>query len=311
MLLPSFILSSRQNQLFTESGIDTLKECIDKTYFKNYPHPIEYWHNSRGYRDAEWPGTITELQNAIWCFGDSFTVGLGSPLTHTWVNILQSKCNQRCINVSMDGASNNWIARKILTLLEEINPKLIIIHWSFTHRNEESNTALIDEDRRIWTDYSFLAESGLLSEFNSFINFINLIKQVEQKKQKTKIIHSFIPKFFESSFINHPIQVESNDHNIQTQWNNIRGPEWPETPNNQLSTGIQQELKDFGMYDLIKQYCELSDSLRPYYEFLNTVEYVPELINLDFARDGLHYDIITATNFVDRLVNLIDDSRQT
>jgi hypothetical protein len=311
MLLPSFILRSRQNQLFTESGIDTLKECIDKTYFKNYLHQIEYQHNSRGYRDAEWPDTITELQNAIWCFGDSFTVGLGSPLTHTWVNILQSKSNQRCINVSMDGASNNWMARKILTLLEEINPKLIIIHWSFTHRNEESNTALSDEDRRIWTDNNFLAESGLLSEFNSFINFINLIKQVEQKKQKTKIIHSFIPKFFESSFINHPIQVESNDHSIQTQWNNIRGPEWPETPNNQLSTVIQQELKDFGMYDLIKQYCELSGRLRPYYEFLNTVEYVPELINLDFARDSLHYDIITATNFVDRLVNLIDDSRQT
>ena len=311
MLLPSFILSSRQNQLFTQSGLDTLEECVDKTHFKNYPYHVEYCYNSRGYRDAEWPDSITELQNAIWCFGDSFTVGLGSPLTHTWSNILQSKCKQRCINVSMDGASNNWIARKILTLLEEINPKLIIIHWSFTHRNEKSNITLSDEDRRIWSDYSFLADSGLVSEFNSLINFINLIKQVEQKKQKTKIIHSFIPKFFESSFINHPIQVESNDHSIQTQWNNIRGPEWPETPNNQLSTVIQQELKDFGMYDLIKQYCELSIRLRPYYEFLNTVEYVPELINLDFARDSLHYDIITATNFVDQLVNLIDDSRQT
>ena len=92
MLLPDFILRSRQNELFTESGLDTLKDCLDNTHYKNYPHQIEYKYNSRGYRDAEWPNTITELQDAIWCFGDSFTVGIGSPLNHTWVNILQSKC---------------------------------------------------------------------------------------------------------------------------------------------------------------------------------------------------------------------------
>ena len=280
MLLPDFILSTRQNQLFTESGIDCLKECLDKTHFKNYPYQVQYQHNSRGYRDAEWPDSLTELQNATWCFGDSFTVGLGSPLNHTWVNILQSKSNQRCINVSMDGASNNWIARKILTLLEEINPKLIIIHWSYTHRNEKSNLAMSDENRRIWVDFNSLADSGPLSEFNSFINFINLVKQVEQKKQKTKIIHSFIPRFFESSFIDHPTQSQFSDHSIQTQWNNVRGPDWPNIPNNQLSPLIQQELKELGMYELIKQYCELLESLRPYYDFLNTIEYVPELIIL-------------------------------
>ena len=279
MLLPDFILSSRQNQLFTESGLDTLKECIDKTYFKNYPHQIEYKYNSRGYRDAEWPNTITELQDAIWCFGDSFTVGIGSPLTHTWVNILQSKCKQRCVNVSMDGASNNWIARKILTLLEEVNPKLIIIQWSFIFRNEESNTDLRDEDRRLQYYDLELSVTDLL------VNFVNLVNQIEQKKQKTKIIHSFIPNWALGG--------------VQKEWDKLRGPDWPITPTNQLSPFIQQELTNFGMDKFFNIYCNLLDS----------IVYIPELIPLDIARDGLHYDIITATKFVDQLVNLIGDSR--
>ena len=281
MLLPSFILSSRQNQLFTQSGLDTLRECLDKPHFKNYPYHVEYQHNSRGYRDAEWPDSITELQNAIWCFGDSFTVGLGSPLNHTWVNILQSKSNQRCINVSMDGASNNWIARKILILLEEVNPKLIIIQWSFIFRNEKSNTALSDEDRRL---QYYNLESSVT---DLLINFVNLVNQIEQAKQKTKIIHSFIPNW--------------TLNGVQNEWNKLRGQDWPMTPTNQLAPFVQQELENFGMDKFFRIYCNLLDS----------IVYIPELIPLDFARDGLHYDVITSTNFVDQLVNLIDDLRST
>ncbi|CAB4163961.1 hypothetical protein UFOVP1146_317 [uncultured Caudovirales phage] len=279
MLLPDFILRSRQNELFTESGLDTLKDCLDNTHYKNYPHQIEYKYNSRGYRDAEWPNTITELQDAIWCFGDSFTVGIGSPLNHTWVNILQSKCKQRCINVSMDGASNNWIARKILTLLEEVNPKLIIIQWSFIFRNEECNTDLRDEDRRLQYYDLELSFTDLL------VNFVNLVNQVEQKKQKTKIIHSFIPNWALDG--------------VQKEWDKLRGPDWPITPTNQLFPFIQQELTNFGMDKFFNIYCNLLDS----------IVYIPELIPLDIARDGFHYDVITSTNFVDKLVNLIDDLR--
>jgi hypothetical protein len=34
--------------------------------------------------------------------------------------------------------------------------------------------------------------------------------------------------------------------------------------------------------------------------------YLPEIQQEDLARDGHHYDIKTATTFVDKLVNLID-----
>ena len=57
MILPDFILPSRQNQVWDESGLDSYAACLDKKHFKSYPHKVEYRYNSRGFRDTEWPET--------------------------------------------------------------------------------------------------------------------------------------------------------------------------------------------------------------------------------------------------------------
>jgi hypothetical protein len=116
--------------------MDSLELCFNKKHFKSYPHDITYKYNSRGFRDAEWPDTIDELKNAIWCIGDSFTVGLGSPLEHTWPWILHQSSQRRTINVSMDGASNMWIARKSLDIVNKIKPTHLVIQWSYISRRE-------------------------------------------------------------------------------------------------------------------------------------------------------------------------------
>jgi hypothetical protein len=138
MILPDFILPSRINQTWSYSGLDRFEFCLDKKHFESYPHAITYQYNSRGFRDAEWPDTVDKLKNAIWCVGDSFTVGLGSPIEHTWPYVLQQTLQKRTINISMDGASNNCIARKVLKILTQIQPELIVIHWSYLHRREDS-----------------------------------------------------------------------------------------------------------------------------------------------------------------------------
>lgn len=284
MILPKFILTSRQNKTWTESGLDSFDECRDREHFKNYPHQIIYNYNSRGFRDAEWPDAMQELQNSVWCFGDSFTVGVGSPLEHTWVNIFQNRIRQRCLNISLDGASNKWIARKVIETLKTINPKLIIIHWSYPTRGEIDDNTLADEDRRL-PDVDLNDYNQLLIE-----NFI-LIKNVESYKKQCKIIHSFIP---DSNFFN-------QDH-INDVWNTVKSASWPQLPSNlsefkQLDPNIAKELDEFfNVYKL----------LNIFYHLLNEISYVPEFIKLDLARDGHHYDIITATNFVDQLENLIN-----
>lgn len=182
MILPSFILPEQVNATFTTSGMDSIDKCKDKDYFLSYPHSITYNHNSRGYRDEEWP---EDLSNAVWCLGDSFTYGLGSPLEHTWPFILKQKIKQPVINISMDGASNRWIARKAIEVCETIQPKNIILMWSYFHRREKEFTHLTDIQRRL--HFEPTTNSDDIIDFKICLN--NTIK----KSKNTNLIHFIIP----------------------------------------------------------------------------------------------------------------------
>ena len=283
MILSDFILFSRRNKILTESGIDSRQLCIDRKHFDAYPYTVEYRYNSRGFRDNEWPDSIEELKNCIWCFGDSFTVGLGSPVEHTWVNILQQKIGIRCINVSMDGASNEWIARKINRVSEEINPRLIIVHWSYFHRTESKNTSLSDEARRI-------GYSDDISVKYQLDNFINLRGTINNSS--TQIIQSIIPD-------GSPIYTRNQ---FEKKINDLKGTEWPDlidiTPDEFCSVdkSIKKELTKFGVLDHVIQYIENR-------YLLDDCIFVEQI---DFARDSHHYDYLTAGKFVDSVMERIN-----
>lgn len=263
IILPDFVLPSRVNQRWAYSGIDyNYKD-------NNYPHPISYQYNDRGFRDQPWP---TDLTNSTWCLGDSFTVGIGAPIEHTWPHLLGNT-----INVSMDGASNQWIARKAIRVLEEIKPKLMIIQWSFITRGESPDSSLSDEDRRLHFYNLDLTTAELLN------NFVALVDRVEQVKQTTRIIHSFIPNWV------------FGEYSVQAEWDKLRGPNWPVVPKELLNPFIEQELIKFGQDGFFKTYIKL----------LNSIEYVPELVKLDLARDNFHYGKITAQAFVANIIKLI------
>jgi hypothetical protein len=279
IILPDIVLTSRQNQIWTESGVDSLKDCYDKKHFKSYPYTVEYRYNSRGFRDTEWPDTLKELKDAIWCVGDSFTVGLGSPVEHTWVYQVNQQLDKRTINVSMDGASNQWIARKTLDIIKHIAPNTIIIQWSYIHRYEINDPTLSDEERRRKVDLDNFYDYKKLRS-----TFANLIKQIELVKQKTKVIHSFIPKF-------------DCDFNPKFDWDRVCDVSWPPCPVNlaefnALDSNIVNELvNNFKLYDIFKSHYDYIDQL-----YGNT-DYISEIQRLDYARDGHHYDLLTAKTF--------------
>lgn len=280
MILPDFKLSTRQNKVWSETGLDSKKYCLDKNHFKSYPCDIQYCYNSRGFRDSDWP---TNLTNAIWCFGDSFTVGLGSPIEHTWVNILQTKTNSRCINISMDGASNDWIARKIIRVLEVVQPLYIVVQWSFISRAEDTNTHIIDEQRRL--QFSSVTQSDHISNFKKNIELVTAMAG------NTKIIHSLIP----------------NAHNIapakqfDEQWAVLRGSRWPQLPPQSVlefnNLTIHEELRNYEFYNEYYDYLTL-------YELIKTNNLL-SVVPLDKARDGYHYDIATAEQVVSDIMKLM------
>jgi hypothetical protein len=166
MILPDIVNSHKINRRLTETGIDGRHRCPNLQWFKNYPYTITYTYNSRGFRDNEWP---RDIKNAIWCVGDSFTVGIGAPLEHTWPYILAQETEIPVINIAIDGASNDLIAMFSNTVRQEITPRAIIHQWSYLHRRLDQWQIKSTEDEDIE-------------------NFIANIKS-------TQGIHSLIPKF--------------------------------------------------------------------------------------------------------------------
>ena len=185
MILPNLKLALRCHLYGRYTGMDTLNNCLNKEHFLNYPYEIEYKYNSRGFRGPEWPSNIDDV---CWCVGDSFTIGVGQPYEHTWPYVFSSKSNIPTINVSMTGASNMWVSRKTIELLE-VQPKYIIIQWSYIHRRERDiiiGGNNLDEER--------IVHHGKFTTEEDIQHTIDCINLIESKKRNTTVIHTFIPK---------------------------------------------------------------------------------------------------------------------
>ena len=224
------VLHDTARQFTTHVGIDSPQHATSIAHFNDYKKLVVYHYNSLGYRDNEWPDDIS---NQIWSIGDSFTVGLGQPIHETWPNLIQEKLQRRVINVSMNGASNDWIARRVEYILANFNPCAIFVQWSYLHRREHPDATRRDEERAL---------NYIINDTQDVENFIKNLNIVESKKKDTIIVHSFIPNFFES----------------------------PET-----ETAV---------------YIELTQK--------NSVFFIPPK-QVDFSRDGYHYDVLTATAYAD------------
>jgi len=286
MILPDFILPSRQNQTWLESGLDSLTECLDKKYFELYPYPIEYQYNSRGFRDAEWPNKVDELKNSIWCIGDSFTVGLGCPITHTWPYLLQQQTRQRTINVSMDGASNLWIARKTIQLIKEIDPKIVVLHWSYSHRRELDIFSAMQQK---WKRFYIEIRDATWPEDIT----LNAVAQLPDYIQtEITLLHNF-QITDEDRRVNHTNSTDDMDMN-----NLLDCIKMVELCSTDFTKIIHSFIPEF-----------INNQTRPeFFSKLSTIpiNYVGYFDRLDHARDGHHYDLLTSRRLVDQIVPLLD-----
>lgn len=186
MILPNFVIPSKINFTTDYEKPDSPQDCLDSDHFKNYPFAVNYKYNSRGFRDYEWPDS---LDNAVWCIGDSFTVGLGSPYEHIWPVVLSKVTGLKTVNVSVNGASNAWISRKTCELINTLQPKLIVIMWSYFYRRESSNELLNDEERQIWSNQTKWQINYKDFKFN----------RDKVKNTNTKIIDCCIPDCWRGS----------------------------------------------------------------------------------------------------------------
>lgn len=287
MILPDFILPSRCNQRWSYTGLDTAEQCVDKNHFASYPYTVEYIYNERGFRDQPWPSSEHELAQAIWCVGDSFTVGVGSPLTHTWPWLLQKRTGLRTINVSMDGASNDWIARKSIDILQKIRPPILVCHWSYIERREQDWQSALAEYNKQW-QVSYRAVKDASWPDCDFANIDSLPADIRYELTHTHHIDLASPALDESRRIkySHSTQEQDLAHTIDVI--------------NRVNETVD--------------HCRVIHSFIPKFvpkKFTGTVEsnisgpVIPELPRMDIARDGHHYDIKTSEYFVDQILKLL------
>jgi hypothetical protein len=168
------------NMVCKTIGLDSPSHCFDKNYYKSYPHDIVYKFNSMGYRDIE-----QYSGSEILAIGDSFTLGLGVNAEDTWVAHLSKMLNYPVLNFSLNGASNDWIARRAVELLEFFNPRALVVHYTFSHRRERPFPDWHDDERTecepVYTD-----EENLINWKKNFEIIENL---------SVPVIHSFIPNW--------------------------------------------------------------------------------------------------------------------
>ena len=260
VILPQLIVPDRVNKTFTECGLDTRNRCFDTQHFDTYPWSVEYCYNSRGLRDTEWPNNLDDI---VWCIGDSFTVGLGCPWNHTWPQVITQKTNRRTINIGMDGASNFWIARQARLILEKIQPRHCVIQWSFLHRTENHHLSPIHHT----------AQSS-----DPTHNIPQWRKLCEEFADYTTVIQSVIPG----------AAPGIGRREAEGWWCNQRQPGWPEILPDSLP-------KDIAMPAEFNHHWQLQSILKDFNVIL--------VQQKDLARDGFHYDIQTAEWFVEQIAH--------
>lgn len=287
MILSSFRIADYYNWQGLYSGFDSEWRA---ERISPYPYAVEYKFNSRGFRDREWPNPIAE--DTIWCFGDSFTAGIGSPVEHTWHWQLELAAGRPAITVAMDGASNQWLARKIHYLLRYLQPRNIVVHWSYLHRREAD------------LDHPNVTEIYLNEAWK---NFYSKIKQESWPLADTWAASALLSQEVIQAIIND--HISQQDHFIADR--NRLAVNWEVCDNWrrlwQENTHHLQDMTDFLdiianlqdcsniVHTFIPYFCRPEEQLKIYKELDKLkVNYIPAMPVIDLARDGHHYDILTA-----------------
>lgn len=175
-----------QNMTCLELGMDSYSQCADKKWFEQWPDTVSYQFNSAGYRTHELidPGCILVI-------GDSFTLGMGVNSDQRYTNLLEQQLNHQVANFSLNGASNDWISRKLSQLLRILQPRAVIIHYTFSHRRERPNLDWHDNERTECEPF--------YSSQENFDNWRKNFDQINSLCTGLQVIHSFIPQWHDQS----------------------------------------------------------------------------------------------------------------
>lgn len=148
-------LSERKNKSYTTSGSDNSGKNI-------------YTYNQLGFRGDTLPLKGKKLMTV----GCSHTEGVGVNNDETWPFYLSRKLGYSHINFGYTGRSNDYIARCIHTYIDEINPDLVCIMYTYTSRREfYTNENLVEPFHQ--NPWGWFADKNNKKYFNAKLELSN------------------------------------------------------------------------------------------------------------------------------------------
>lgn len=181
----TFRIPDYANMIGHALGLDSRDHCLDRRHFDAFG-PVSYRFNSLGYRMAP-PESFTGRE--ILALGDSFTLGLGVDIEHTWTTVLGQYLDHPILNFSLNGASNQWMARRLSDLLRFFSPPLVLVHYSFSHRREN--------DRPDWFDNERTLSDPSLDPTIDLDEWAKCSRLIHELCAAIPVIESFIPRWHE------------------------------------------------------------------------------------------------------------------
>lgn len=97
------------------------------------PYDISYRFNSHGFRSPEL--TMSSTLSKVAFYGCSIMLGYGLPVEDT-IPILTVNGNNMAFNLGIAGASNDLIARTVISTVPIIKPDFVFIYWTYLTRRE-------------------------------------------------------------------------------------------------------------------------------------------------------------------------------
>jgi len=219
--------------------------------------------------------------------GDSFTVGMGSPIEHTWPYMLQQRTGQRCINISMDGASNNWIARQLVSIMAQTQPAVAVVQWSYLERREDHENSMLN---RYWQEYYIKVQAPDWPPVPAIDDFATLPQHI-QLELLTK----------------HDQSWRQGISDEQLRLSHVRSTQSEDVQNTQDLVHWAESIAKHHCVQLIHSFIPNFASVNARDKFFTQTKMsrsMGEIPQLDWARDHHHYDQITAQYVVGRVMEL-------
>ena len=296
-LLPSFNLKTTKNLQLDNFGPD---QPGSAGYNSQFPYSVNYKFNSRGYRDGEWPDSLDQLKSAVWCLGDSATLGIGSPWEHIWPQILSRAWNKRTINVSLLAASNDFIERKCIELLDQIVPEYIVICWSYLYRRDMSEQNKIEfitkETQKNWDDFYSTIRNITWPDCHSLADIKNLTPVLQQE-----ILNRYQHPIIE---LDDEICRCINDGNVDKVLKSAArrsAQDEVEYFMNKIHNIKKHQQSTEILHTFVSGFASPDEIILIKQNFYNIGIPFYVVSTIDYARDNQHWDIKTSNNIVDEL----------